>query len=215
MPVDVNLPKEGMIYQREQYQKGGIGRWYWDYRDRKIIKYLVDSKCTEVNKRIIDIGCGEGILIEKILQMFPEKEIIGIDPSKENIEICKAHNLKVYHGSVYSLPFNDLSVDCVLLIEVIEHLDHPDKAISEIKRILKKNAFFIILFPHDIIFKYSRIITFKLKEAFYDSGHVKQWTPKEMHKFLVLNGFEIISRKNLPCHIWLISLHCLMVARKL
>lgn len=209
MPVDVDLPEEGMLYQRKQYQKGGIGRWYWDFRDKEIMK------CIEDSKRIIDIGCGEGILLEKIVQMFPEKKVFGIDPSIENIEICKAHNLEVYHGSVYSLPLDDLAVDCVLLIEVIEHLDHSDRAIHEIQRVLMKNGILIVLFPHDRIFKYTRILTFKFKEAFYDAGHVKQWTPNGMQRLLGSTGFEIISKKNLPFHKWLISLHCLMVARKL
>jgi hypothetical protein len=34
MPVHYGLPKEGMIYQRDQYEKGGIGRWYWDHKDK-------------------------------------------------------------------------------------------------------------------------------------------------------------------------------------
>ena len=120
MPVDVNLSKDGMIYQREQYQKGGIGRRYWDYRDEQILKFLKDSKT------IIDIGCGEGILMDKMVQRFPEKRVFGIDPSPENADICKTHNLDVYSGSVYELPLADASVDCVLFIEVIEHLDNPE-----------------------------------------------------------------------------------------
>lgn len=209
MPVDVNLPKEGMIYQREQYRKGGIGRWYWDYRDNEILKSIRDEGI------IVDIGCGEGILMEKIIQRLPDVKVFGIDPSPENVSICKKHGLEIYTGSVYELPLDNESVDCVLFIEVIEHLDHEGLAIKEIIRVLKRNGTLILLFPHDRVFKLARLLTFKFKEAFYDAGHMKQWNPKAMERLLGSMGFKIILKKNLPFYLWLISLHCLMVARKL
>jgi ubiquinone/menaquinone biosynthesis C-methylase UbiE len=209
MPVDINLPKENIIYQREQYQKGGIGRWYWDYRDREILKFIDDRKT------IVDIGCGEGILLEKIVQRFTQKTAFGIDASIENVSICRTHNLKVYAGSVYELPLDDDSCDCVLFIEVIEHLDNPEKAIKEIHRVLKKDGELILLFPHDCVFKLARIVTLNIREALYDAGHVRQWSPSEMIKFLNKNGFETRYRKNMPFYLWLFSLHCLVVSRKL
>ena len=209
MPVDVNLPNEGMIYQREQYQKGGIGRRYWDYRDEKILG------CIGLEKEIVDIGCGEGILLEKLIQRFPDAKVSGIDPSPENVSICRKHGLDVYAGSAYELPLESASVDCVLFIEVIEHLKHPELAIREIHRILKKDGRLVLLFPQDSIFKLARLLTFKFKEAFYDAGHVKQWYPTEMIEFLRLASFETIYKRNLPFHLWLISLHCLIVARKI
>jgi len=209
MPVDVNLPKEGMIFQREQYQKGGVGRLYWDYRDSEILKYIEDEKI------IVDIGCGEGILMEKIIQRLPDVKVFGIDLSFENVSICKEHGLKVCSGSVYGLPLDDSSLECVLFIEVIEHLDEPESAIKEINRVLKKDGFLILLFPHDSFFKLARILTFKFREAFYNAGHVRQWTPKEMVGLLESSGFRIVSKKNIPFYIWSISLHCLIVAKRL
>jgi ubiquinone/menaquinone biosynthesis C-methylase UbiE len=209
MPVDVNLPKEGIIYQREQYRKCGIGRWYWDYRDEQILK-LIEDKDT-----IVDIGCGEGILIEKLAEKFPRKTILGIDPSNENVDICKSHNLNVYPGNVYGLPLEDSSVECVLFIEVIEHLDGPELAIKEIKRVLKKDGSLILLFPHDRVFRLARILTLKFKEAFYDAGHVRQWNPNEIRRLLESAGFMTVSEKNIPFYLWSISLHCLVEARKI
>lgn len=209
MPVDVNLPKEVIIYQREQYQKGGIGRWYWDYRDREILKCIRDERI------IVDIGCGEGILMEKIIQRLSDVKIFGIDPSSENVSICKKHCLEVYAGSVYELPLDDYSVDCVLFIEVIEHLDQEGLAIKEIKRVLKRNGTLILLFPHDRVFKLARLLTLKFREAFYDAGHVKQWAPKKIGRLLESSGFRIVSKKNIPFYLWSISLHGLVVAKKL
>lgn len=208
MPVDVNLPKKGILYQREQYLKAGVGRWYWDYRDNKILDFIQNKKV------ILDIGCGEGILMEKIIKSFPDTKIFGIDPSPENVDICKKYDMDVIAGSVYELPLNDESVDCVLFIEVIEHLDTPELAFREIKRVLRKGGELILLFPNDSVFRLARILTFKFKEAFYDAGHIKQWSPATMVNALDKIGFDTSYKKNLPFCLWLTSLHCLIVAIK-
>lgn len=210
MPTDINLPKEGILYQREQYKNGrGISRRYWDYKDNQLIKYAAQKKA------IADVGCGEGILLEKLKKQFRGKKLSGIDFDEENIEICKKHGLNVHFGSVYDLPLEDKSVDCVIFSEVIEHLDQPEKAVSEIKRILNKDGLLILLFPNDRIFKISRLLMLMFKEAFYNTGHVRQWTPRQIRKLLQELGFAIVIQKNLPFIFWPISLHHLVVAQKI
>ena len=205
MPVDVGLNKKGMIYQRDQYAKGGIGVRYWDYRDEVAFRYITGDL-------IVDVGCGEGITLEKLLKKFPGKKILGIDPEDENINICKDHKIPVIAGDVYQLPFEDGSIDCVLLLEVIEHLEHPERALAEIRRVLRPKGRVIIIFPNDFMFKVARIITGKIKEAFYDPGHIKQWTPGEIRKSLESFDFSIIRAQNLPFVCWPVCLHHVVTA---
>jgi SAM-dependent methyltransferase len=207
MPVDVGLNKDGMIYQRDQYAKGGIGVRYWDYRDDVAFRYVTGDV-------IVDVGCGEGITLEKLLKTFPGKNIRGVDAEAENIEICTAHKLPVIAGDVYQLPFEDDIVDCILFSEVIEHLDQPERALSEIRRVLRPGGRVIIIFPNDFMFKISRIMTGMIKEAFYDPGHVKQWTPGTIRKSLGSLGFSVITGHSLPFVCWPICLHHVVIAEK-
>ena len=207
MPVDTGLNKEGMIYQREQYAKGGLGVRYWDYRDDTAFRHVVGTS-------ILDAGCGEGITLEKLVQRFPEASVIGIDTEPENIEICTHHGLPVQSGSVYEIPFADASFDTVLFSEVIEHLDHPELALSEIRRVLRPEGRIIIIFPNDFMFKVSRILTGMIKEAFYDPGHVKQWTPGSIRRSLSALGFSVIKGHSLPFAFWPICLHHVVTAEK-
>lgn len=207
MPVDVGLNKEGMIYQRDQYAKGGIGVRYWDFRDEAAFRYVTGDF-------IVDVGCGEGITLEKLLKAFPGKKIWGVDAEAENIAICNTHNLPVMAGDVYQLPFEDGSVDCVLFSEVIEHLDTPEKALLEFYRVLRPGGRIIIIFPNDFIFKVSRILTGMIKEAFYDPGHVMQWTPGKIRRALDLSGFSMLSARSLPFLFWPLCLHHIAVAEK-
>jgi len=60
------------LSQRTQYSKGGISRKYWDYRDQRIFSYIKNER------RILDIGCGEGITLQKILHRLLGKKLFVI-----------------------------------------------------------------------------------------------------------------------------------------
>jgi ubiquinone/menaquinone biosynthesis C-methylase UbiE len=196
------------LLQREQYGKGGIGRWYWDFRDKRTLSYIRDEK------NILDVGCGEGITLEKLLQNFPDRNVVGIDYSPEKVGICEQHRLPARQGNACELEFADHSMDCCLFLEVVEHLLDPLKALHEIHRVLRIGGLLLLIFPNDFLFKFARLSFGKFKEASAPSGHVKQWTPAEMRRTLERIGFAIRDVACLPFHFWSCSLHCLMVARR-
>lgn len=209
MPVRGKDHQES-LYQRRQYEKSGIGRLYWDYRDKVILSWI-----DKQDRCIADVGCGEGITLEKATRLFPEKNFIGIDRLLENLSICADHHLNIAGGDIYGLPFSGGCFDCVLLLEVIEHLSDPSPAISEINRILKPAGKLIVIFPNDKMFKVARLMTCKFQEAFYDPDHVKQWTPGDIKIFLSRHGFRILNQQSIPFLIWHMSLHHVVVCEKI
>ena len=110
MPVTELNQQQETIYQRAQYAKGGIGRWHWDKRDQTALNLVRPTDQT-----IVDIGCGEGITLEKIHRLFPERKVVGIDTLPENVDICNRHGCRAVQGDVNNLPFLSKSVDFVLL----------------------------------------------------------------------------------------------------
>jgi len=209
MPVAESNQQQETIYQRDQYAKGGIGRWHWDKRDQLALNLIRSS-----DRTIVDIGCGEGVTLEKIHRRFPERSVMGMDTLPENIDICKRHGCNALQGDVYHLPFSPTSVNVVLFMEVIEHLEHPETAIQEIRRVLEPNGRLVMVFPNDRIFKIARILTLRFREAAYDPGHIRQWTPDDMHHLLNRHGFTTVFCRNIPFFLWPISLHCIMAAEK-
>ena len=193
--------------QRKQYAKGGIGRWYWDRRDEEVFKHIGKAQT------ILDLGCGEGVTLEKLLRKFPERRIFGIDKSRANALICRGHYLPADQGDAFNLHLEDESVECVLFLEVIEHLIQPTRALQEIHRVLKPGGRVLILFPNDFMFKMARILFLKFDEAFSDRGHIMQWSSEMLSERLDTVGFKVGQPIYLPNKIF--WLHCLMIGESL
>lgn len=210
MPVTNHDEAERPLYQREQYAKSALARFYWNYRDNVALSFIEQGS----RRKIVDIGCGEGITLEKMTKRFSDCDVLGIDGLAENIGICTKHGLNAIMGDAYRLDLSNDSVDAVTFMEVIEHLENPEKAIAEIYRVLKPGGRLVLMFPNDSFFLIARLAVFKFKEAAYDPGHLKQWTPGEAKEFLTVNGFKVRMARSLPFYFWSISLHGVIGAVK-
>jgi len=197
------------LSQRGQYGKGGIGKWFRDFRDRKVFSLLGKNW-----HRIIDLGCGEGITLEKLVREFSDKECLGIDITWQSLKTCRHHQLQVICGDVTRLGFKPESVDHCLLLDVIEHIHEPEKVLEEVLRILKPDGSLILVFPNDVMFFLARLLFLKFREAFYDAGHVRQFRPKGMKALLKSKGFRVDRLMNLPFFVQPISLYHLIQVRK-
>jgi 2-polyprenyl-3-methyl-5-hydroxy-6-metoxy-1,4-benzoquinol methylase len=204
-----NAGQQEPIYQRAQYAKGGIGRRYWDFRDAAVFREIPQRAGA-----ILDAGCGEGITLEKLARLFGDANVTGVDLLEENIDICGKHGLPAARGDLTKLDLSAESVDCCTLIEVIEHIERAETVLRELFRVLKPNGCLIVAYPNDAVFKIARYASLKIREALYDPGHVRQWTPDAMRKTLGDCGFLVKKTTCIPFGLWPISLHGITVAVK-
>jgi ubiquinone/menaquinone biosynthesis C-methylase UbiE len=100
------------------------------------------------NALIFDCGCGWG-QVGKILQYCGYNNFSGLDISPRKVDTCKAVGLDVFVGSADYLPFSDGHFDCVVCMQVFEHLSKETykKALEEIRRIVKSCGCIILSFP--------------------------------------------------------------------
>jgi 2-polyprenyl-6-hydroxyphenyl methylase/3-demethylubiquinone-9 3-methyltransferase len=97
-------------------------------------------------RRILDVGCGGGLLAEEFARAG--MEVTGIDPAPESIKTASAHasagglRIEYLTGAGERLPFREGSFDQVACCDVLEHVDDADLVIGEIARVLKPGGLF-------------------------------------------------------------------------
>jgi len=90
-------------------------------------------------KTLVDIGCGNGYLLKKIHEKFPNIELYGFDiKDKDDSTIYKYTK-----GNVEKMPFPDKAFDVVTCSHVVEHLVDLEQCANELKRITKKQLFVV------------------------------------------------------------------------
>ena len=93
---------------------------------------------------VVDLGCGGGRCV-KLLDSMCGAKIYGVDYSplcvkkagRKNRRSIKSGKVEILKSSVEKLPFGDCSIDCAVSVESVYFWDKPDKAFSEILRVLK------------------------------------------------------------------------------
>ena len=97
--------------------------------------------------KILDIGCGGGLLSEPMSRLGAE--VFGMDASEKNIEIAKIHakksnlNIKYFCSSPEKFK-TDLKFDVILNMEIIEHVEDVDFFLKSCSKLLKKNGIMFV-----------------------------------------------------------------------
>jgi SAM-dependent methyltransferase len=110
--------------------------WYRDANPMEQVDYaLVDFVQEPAGRMVVDLGCGLGgyskVLSERGF------DVRGFDVVPEYVERARVLGVRadVYDGK--RLPLEDDSVDTVILIEVIEHLEQPQRLLAEAGRVAR------------------------------------------------------------------------------
>lgn len=207
MPIDYK-DTSTQVSQREVFARNSLARYYRGFVEARVRSELRDSP------RILDVGCGEGILLENLSRQYPDKALAGVDLSEENVRICRELGLDVILSDASDLELPADSFDACVMMSVLEHVENPGAALREARRVLAPGGRLIVLLPNDDFFRFARYLFLRFKEAREDYGHVSEWTPGRTRRQLEAAGFEVLRARNLPGFFWSLSLHHLCVGLK-
>lgn len=170
--------------------KNNIFQWLW-----YIIRFRALRKITKNIKdgaNVLDIGCGSGFSIEKILS--GNFNVYGIDTTQELIAYAKKTRPD-YHfqvGYAESLSFEDNFFDAIFYLDVIEHLKDPTLSLKEARRVLKPEGIVVILVTkeHHPIFKIIWWIWKKMKGKVWENAHSWIFDENTLSRMIVDVGFN-------------------------
>jgi 2-polyprenyl-3-methyl-5-hydroxy-6-metoxy-1,4-benzoquinol methylase len=139
--MDLKGQQSGEYSLKGDYHKKIDKAWhYFPVFVFKMKEIEIFFKSIPKSAKILDLGCGEGYLVEKYQKMG--YDITGLDINYSSEYVRK--------GDIRATRFEDDSFDIILCLDVIEHLHFSDQslALKEIYRILKKDGIALLALPN-------------------------------------------------------------------
>jgi ubiquinone/menaquinone biosynthesis C-methylase UbiE len=130
---------------------------YWDKvwehdtvnRDYRELFNLILERIP-LRAKVLDVGCGVGRLA-RLMRDQREVDVTGLDFSSWALEQLRKEGFKTVLSSLPDIPLPDNTFDMVIATEVIEHLDHPDKTLLQMVRVVRPDGLIMCSVPDDTL----------------------------------------------------------------
>jgi len=159
--------------------------------ERKIISLLKEMS---PSIKVLDIGCGDGYYLN-VLSKMGFQHVQGVDPSHSFIERCRKRGFSVRQKSLDELSENG-QFDLILLMQVLEHLEDPIRAVLIIKRLLRHKGHLLLTVPvcdsflkryHRFRYKIDKLVQVKA----WDNTHKHAFSASVLRELLRISGFRV------------------------
>ena len=148
----------------------------------KVLADWILPQLPENFQSLIEVGCGEGFLLEKIQAQFPGKKMLGFEGSRKACELARSKGLSVERKLVVNDGEELPHADVILLVNIIEHIEGIPNFLAALKNALNEDGRIIFCLPiqnhagYDIFF----------------AEHIWHFTVDQFCYLLHRNGLEII-----------------------
>lgn len=177
------LPDELWDFCLQEYKNQNIIVKYLFENFFRTIKQIIES--LDPNDRILEIGCGAGESSRRIINMLSEQYFEVSEYDERYIEILRKTGfpVKITQESVYQLNRKDNEFNCIILLEVLEHLYDYRAAIEEIFRVAERHV--IISVPNEPLWSILNMLRGKyIKSLGNTPGHVNRWSRYRIAKLI-------------------------------
>lgn len=158
-----------------------------DYRRRLLLAELRECFAGSFNSvRLLDVGCGTGDFALAFQKAFPQGQYLGIDVSRVGTEICRAKVPGARFETVdlmqtATVAATDLGwANAVICSEVLEHVDEPEKLLTNLKPYLARDAVILITVPGGPMSAFDKHI-----------GHRRHFSNQDLAHLLEATGYRV------------------------
>ncbi|HEY4450241.1 MAG TPA: class I SAM-dependent methyltransferase [Solirubrobacteraceae bacterium] len=160
-------------------------------------------------RSVLDVGCGEGILVQRWARALPESRVVGIDLEEESIQAAwsehAAANLEYRVMEAANLPFGEDEFDLASAIEVLEHVPDPEHTLAEMARCAERHL--LVSVPREPLWRMLNMA----RGAYWPQlgntpGHLNHWSRRSFVQLLSRHGEVAEVRSPFPWTMLLVRL---------
>jgi len=141
----MNNDVERFEHWSSTYEHSWVQRWL-----DQVHSFMVETVAAEVPrldpKVVLDVGCGTGRLLRRVASLWPEAQLVGVDPATGMIETARklAPTINFYQAQAESLPLADESVDLAFSAVSLHHWENAAGGVREVQRVLCDTGLFCL-----------------------------------------------------------------------
>lgn len=158
------------------------------------------------SRRVLDVGCGSGVLGKMLKQTRNTTEVHGIEINREAAVLAETSLDRVFQVNVenWTPEVEDEFYDAMVMGDVLEHLVDPWAALNTLSRLVKPGGMLITSIPNVRCFRVLGPLIIKGEWAYadwglLDKGHLRFFTRKSSTRLIEENGFIVTQiKRDLP-----------------
>jgi 2-polyprenyl-3-methyl-5-hydroxy-6-metoxy-1,4-benzoquinol methylase len=160
-------------------------------------------------RSLLDVGCGEGVLVHRWAQSLPDSRVVGIDLEEESIQTGwaqrRAPNLEYRTAPAEDLPFAAGEFDLATAIEVLEHVPDPEHTLAEMARCAERHL--LVSVPREPLWRMLNMARGAyLGQLGNTPGHLNHWSKRSFARLLAQHGEVVELRSPFPWTMLLVRL---------
>ena len=160
-------------------------------------EFKLIAKIIQSNKRVLDVGCGDGTLME-YLKKNQKNDVRGLEPKKDLVQQCISKGLSVIEGNAEKelIQFPEKSFDYVVLSQTLQAFLYPQEVLKQLLRIGKQTIVTIPNFGHwkirlHLLFKGTMPITKNIPHDWYNTPNLHMCTIQDFFNFCDKKNIKI------------------------
>jgi ubiquinone/menaquinone biosynthesis C-methylase UbiE len=150
---------------------------------------------------LVDIGCGEGVVTEHMAKRLGVR-VVGLDRDLPKLRAAWANrDVELTAGDAHALPFADDAFEVATLIEMLQAVDDPTRAIAEAVRVSRRAV--VATIPEEPLWRALNMARGAyLRELGNTPGHMHHWSRRGFAQLLAPHGQLVALRR---CRPWLLA----------
>ncbi|HPO13168.1 MAG TPA: glycosyltransferase [Candidatus Hydrogenedentes bacterium] len=184
-------------------------REYYEHPRYEVIQHIPFR-----TRRLLDVGCGAGVLGATLKKEFKEMEVTGVEMVEDACRKAQRVLDRVLQGDIETMefPFDEGYFDSIVCADVLEHVVHPEMVLKKLARYLEREGVIVISLPnvqyHEVVAMLVSGAWTYMNAGILDSTHVRFFTRQTAIDMVRDAGLEVAhigplniqAPEKLPCN---------------